>query len=148
MRTVSFLFLLFCIGSVSIASAQNFRKSQPKRELPKASVKQKKLRKDICHLPASVSGLNLSHTEVAYACPPSSTACSASPRIEVAAVGPMLDSDYFVYAVSGGKIVGSGANVQWDLSGVQPGEYTITSGIYMSGFGVVGQTQTRRVRVL
>ena len=48
--------------------------------------------------------------------------------------------------VSGGRIVGSGANVQWDLSGVGKGTYTITTGVD-DGCGVCGKTETKTVTV-
>ena len=48
--------------------------------------------------------------------------------------------------VSGGRIVGSGANVTWDLSGVQPGTYTITSAVD-NGCGFCGKTVTETITV-
>ena len=50
------------------------------------------------------------------------------------------------YTVSGGKIVGRGTNVTWDLSGVKPGRYTITAGVD-NGCGVCGETKTEMVVV-
>jgi hypothetical protein len=50
------------------------------------------------------------------------------------------------YTVSGGRIVGQGANVSWDLTGAQPGTYTITAGVD-DGCGVCGKTQTRTITV-
>lgn len=50
------------------------------------------------------------------------------------------------YMVSAGKIVGSGASVVWDLSGVKPGKYTITAGVD-NGCGVCGATKTEEVVV-
>ncbi len=50
------------------------------------------------------------------------------------------------YTVSGGRIVGQGANVTWDLSGVKPGKYSITAGID-NGCGVCGTTKTETVVV-
>lgn len=50
------------------------------------------------------------------------------------------------YTVSGGKIIGMGAKVKWDLSGVKPGEYTITAGVD-DGCGVCGTTKTEMVVV-
>jgi hypothetical protein len=143
-----FLIICFCIAFVSVASAQNYRAPQPKRERPNASLKQERIKKGTCQLFASVFQLNLSHTEIGSECPTSNTSCSAAFKIEVATVGRTINSDKFVYAVSAGKIIGSGANVIWDLSGARPGEYTITAVISMIRVGVVGQTQTRRVRVL
>ncbi|MCO5333247.1 MAG: hypothetical protein M9893_04410 [Pyrinomonadaceae bacterium] len=41
------------------------------------------------------------------------------------------DNDPLVYnyTVSGGRVVGQGSSVSWDLSGVRPGTYTITAGV-------------------
>lgn len=50
------------------------------------------------------------------------------------------------YTVSGGKIVGRGTNVTWDLSGVKPGKYTITAGAD-NGCGVCGETKTETIVV-
>ena len=54
--------------------------------------------------------------------------------------------DYY-YVISGGRIVGSGSSVQWDLNGVQPGTYTITARVDDS-CGVCGKTMTRAVLVI
>jgi hypothetical protein len=50
------------------------------------------------------------------------------------------------YTVSGGKIIGTGVTVTWDLSGVKPGEYTITAGVD-NGCGICGTTKTLTVVV-
>jgi len=50
------------------------------------------------------------------------------------------------YTVSGGRIVGTGANVQWDLSGATPGTYTITTGVD-DGCGVCGKTDTQTITI-
>jgi hypothetical protein len=39
---------------------------------------------------------------------------------------PDGDTLLYTYSVTGGRIVGEGPNVSWDLSGVQPGTYTST----------------------
>lgn len=54
--------------------------------------------------------------------------------------------DYY-YVVSGGRIVGSGSNVQWDLNGVPPGTYTITARVDDS-CGVCGKTITKGVMII
>jgi hypothetical protein len=54
--------------------------------------------------------------------------------------------DYY-YVVSGGRIVGSGSSVQWDLNGVAPGTYTITARVDDS-CGVCGKTITQAVLVI
>lgn len=51
--------------------------------------------------------------------------------------------------MTAGKVLGEGANIIWDLTGVVPGEYRITAAIDMGKpWGVVGQTQTKLVRVV
>jgi hypothetical protein len=57
------------------------------------------------------------------------------------------DVPTFNYTVSGGKIIGRGAKVVWDLSGVKPGTYTITAGAD-DGCGVCGATITMEVKVI
>lgn len=49
--------------------------------------------------------------------------------------------------MTGGKIVGQGPNVIWDLSGVEPGTYTITAGVD-DGCGVCGKTKTMEIKVI
>lgn len=55
-----------------------------------------------------------------------------------------LDNDPLVYnyTVTAGKIIGSGANVKWDLTGVLPGTYEIKVGVD-DGCGFCGKTVTR-----
>ena len=53
----------------------------------------------------------------------------------------------YSYVVSAGRIVGSGSAVQWDLSGVGPGNYTITAKVDDS-CGVCGATKTKLIRLL
>jgi hypothetical protein len=62
------------------------------------------------------------------------------------AFDPENDPLIYAYTITGGRIVGSGSQVKWDLSGVYPGTYTITAGVD-EGFGVLGKTQTRSVAV-
>jgi hypothetical protein len=50
------------------------------------------------------------------------------------------------YMVSGGKIIGKGANVTWDLKGIKPGSYTITA-LVDNGCGICGATKTVTVVV-
>jgi hypothetical protein len=56
------------------------------------------------------------------------------------------DTLTYSYTVSGGRVVGQGANVNWDLSGVKPGSYTITSAVD-DGCGFCGKTQTQTITV-
>ena len=67
-------------------------------------------------------------------------------RVQATAADPEGDVLIYNYKVTGGRLVGTGANVTWDLSGVMPGTYTITSGVD-DGCGICGETITRTVTV-
>lgn len=69
--------------------------------------------------------------------------------INVATTATDVENDVldYYYVISGGRIVGSGSNVQWDLNGVPPGTYTITARVDDS-CGVCGKTLTRSVMVI
>lgn len=101
---------------------------------------------------ANVTALALSDSSISLPCPPGfrsrSGACDDSTSINVTttAVDPENDVLTYNYTVSGGRIVGSGATVSWDLSGVQPGTYTITAGVD-DGCGICGQTQTQTITI-
>ena len=58
-----------------------------------------------------------------------------------------IDLLAFNYTVSGGKIIGVGPKIVWDLSGVRPGTYTITASVD-NGCGVCGETMTKTVKVV
>ena len=62
------------------------------------------------------------------------------------AVDPEGDVLTYQYTVSGGSIVGSGAEVVWDLMGVAPGIYTITAGVD-DGAGIIGQTKAQKILI-
>ena len=53
----------------------------------------------------------------------------------------------YSYTVTSGRIIGSGANVSWDLSGSLPGTYTITAKVDDS-CGICGKTITKTVRII
>jgi hypothetical protein len=102
---------------------------------------------------ANVTALTISDTTITLPCPagfvPAAGAtCNDATTVTVTttAVDPENDVLTYNYTVSGGRIVGTGANVSWDLSGLQPGTYTITAGVD-DGCGLCGQTQTRTVTV-
>lgn len=52
----------------------------------------------------------------------------------------------FQYETSGGKIIGTGKKVVWDLSGAKPGTYIITARID-DGCGICGPTVTKTVTI-
>ncbi|MCA1625398.1 MAG: hypothetical protein LC768_12420, partial [Acidobacteria bacterium] len=102
---------------------------------------------------ANVTNLEVSETRVTIPCgpdqrPAEGANCSDDMVVNVTttAVDPENDVLTYNYTVSGGRIVGQGASVTWDLTGAAPGSYTITAGVD-DGCGVCGQTQTRTVVV-
>jgi hypothetical protein len=101
--------------------------------------------------PANVESLTLSTDRITIPCPSSlkGTTCSDNWTISVSTKATDKDKKDILtynYTVSGGRIIGSGANVTWDLSGVRPGTYTITAGAD-DGCGVCGMTKTETVTV-
>lgn len=105
----------------------------------------------------NVDSLTLSKTEIILDCTLSATSgndCSKDTQsIEVFVTashnGFSLDSSevVFRYQVSGGKILGEGKKIVWDLSGVKAGVYTITAAVD-NGCGFCGKTITKEVRVI
>jgi len=64
--------------------------------------------------------------------------------VSTKAVDPDNDILTYNYKVSAGKIVGAGANVVWDLSGVESGSYTITAAVD-DGCGICGKYITKSI---
>lgn len=102
---------------------------------------------------ANVNSVTLSDTTITLGCQPGfrpreGTTCNDATSINVAtsASDPENDVLTYNYTVSGGRIVGTGANVSWDVSGLQPGTYTITAGVD-DGCGLCGKTQTQTITV-
>ena len=103
---------------------------------------------------ADVDTLELSKEKVFIPCPPGlkprSGSCDDSDmKISVSTKATDKENDVltYKYTVSGGRILGSGANVTWDLSGVRPGTYTITVAVD-DGCGYCGKTMTKTVTVI
>lgn len=102
---------------------------------------------------ANVTELILSRNEITADCPVKDSLETKSNddyfyiNIETKAESEVpTDVLTYNYTVSGGKIIGTGASVIWDLSGVKPGNYTITAGVD-NGCGVCGTTRTETVVV-
>jgi hypothetical protein len=91
------------------------------------------------NLPAYVSDLRLS-----------SSVINATANKSISVVASAIDAENDVvtynYVVSGGRIVGTGSKVVWDLTGVPPGTYTITAGVD-DGCGICGRTATKSITV-
>ena len=103
---------------------------------------------------ANVDSVTLSTSEILLPCAPGTVvregaSCPDGSTVTVATKGSSTDPTdvlTYNYTVSGGRIVGSGSNVTWDLSGARAGTYTITSGVD-NGCGVCGTTKTETVTV-
>jgi len=106
----------------------------------------------IVNQPANVESLTLGSTTITLPCPPGQTSASgcadSSRSISVTTVARDPENDVLTYnyTVSGGRVVGTGANVQWDLTTAQPGTYTITAGVD-DGCGVCGATKTQTITI-
>lgn len=113
-----------------------------------------KLKGDDVRPVANVDSVTVSNRTIVIPCPPGKVAiegsCPDGTTIAVSAKGSSTDpSDVLTYkhTVTGGRIVGDGANVTWDLSGVRPGTYTITSAVD-NGCGFCGKTVTETITVV
>jgi hypothetical protein len=101
---------------------------------------------------ANVKDIDLSNNEVMLGCPPGwvskSGKCNDNQSIKVTpqVENPENDTLVYDYVVSGGRIVGSGSSVNWDLSGVKEGTYTVTSKVD-NGCGFCGETKTKTITV-
>lgn len=104
------------------------------------------------NLPPNVDKLTLSKTEIVVSCSNvkgTNNSCSASKpevTVKIEATDPENDVLTYEYTVSGGKIIGQGYNVVWDLSGVEPGNYEIKVGVNDGG-GICGATKTEMLVV-
>jgi hypothetical protein len=77
--------------------------------------------------------LSASSGTITLPCPPgmiSRSNCTGSAdrsvQLSANATDPDGDTLLYTYTTTGGRVTGDGANVSWDLSGVQPGTYTAT----------------------
>jgi hypothetical protein len=112
-----------------------------------------KRQEEIVNQFANVNSVTLSDTTITLGCQPGyrpreGTTCNDGTSISVAtsASDPENDVLTYNYTVSGGRIVGTGANVSWDVGGLTPGTYTITVGVD-DGCGLCGKTQTQTITV-
>ncbi len=107
---------------------------------------------DVENKVANVDSVTLSDNVITLPCRPGfksrSGACNDNKTINVMtkASDPENDVLTYNYTVSGGRVVGTGANVQWDLSNAQAGTYTITTGVD-DGCGICGKTDTQTIKV-
>jgi hypothetical protein len=98
---------------------------------------------------ADVTDLEVEDSMVTLPCANGTDGCSDKSTLSVkstATSSDPTDTLLYNYTVSGGRIVGNGSNVSWDLSGAKAGTYTITSAVD-NGCGLCGKTQTKTVTV-
>ena len=96
-----------------------------------------------------VNSVTLSAKEIIIGCDDENGSCANNnEKISVTANATDAENDVLTYnyKVSGGKVVGQGAEVIWDLTGVKPGTYTITVGAD-DGCGLCCPTKTETVVV-
>lgn len=89
----------------------------------------------------TVENLMLEETKVTLACPfqyinPKANPCPLEDRqirIATNSTSAYKNGWTYYYFVTGGKIIGEGANVVWDFTGAKPGDYSITVGVGKDG---------------
>jgi hypothetical protein len=103
--------------------------------------------------PANVDEVILDEDRVVRPCPPGKRPFEGNVvsedlvvRVTTKASDPENDLPTYAYLVSGGQIVGGGAKVDWDLSGLDAGTYTLIA-MVQDGYGVVGRTIKKQVVV-
>lgn len=101
----------------------------------------------------NVTDLTLDKTELRLPCragdeppPTPSTLRDAMVAVKTTAEDPENDVLTYAYTVSAGRVVGNGANVIWNLAGVDPGTFVITAGVD-DGCGFCGKTMSKVVSV-
>ena len=103
-----------------------------------------------CPMPV-INEVKLSRKEIIVGCQNTANCenCSdGDDRIEVTteATDPENDPLTYNYTVSGGKIIGEGKSVVWDMSKLPLGDYTITATVD-DGCGVCGEPRTETVTI-
>ncbi len=101
--------------------------------------------------PAEIASIELDKESVSTVCPISRphTECNEDDarirvRVHTKEV-PKTESTYY-YIPSGGRIMGSGPEVVWDLSEVPPGNYTISVGVGRDDV-IAGETLSKTITV-
>lgn len=66
--------------------------------------------------------------------------------VNVTVVVKNISDETFYYAVSGGRIIGKGASIVWDLTNEKPGKHSITVGVGRD-YVIYGKTITKTVEL-
>lgn len=132
---------VFLFAPLGLVSTSQARKNQAAFAIPAATPK----------ISAEIERIETDRNEVIYIgpyCRPE--ACGAveilSVQIKTIVRNPKNLSLTYEYTVTGGKIIGEGANVTWDLNGSRPQDYTITAAI-KGKRGVSAATRTESITV-
>ncbi|REJ78270.1 MAG: hypothetical protein DWQ47_02060 [Acidobacteria bacterium] len=109
---------------------------------------------EILNVPAVINSVTLSENTITKPCEPGfqpkeGVQCRDDQTVDIRTNASDEEGDVLTYnyTVSGGRIVGQGANVTWDLSGVNTGTYTVTVAVD-DGCGVCSETKTETVEVV
>jgi hypothetical protein len=113
-------------------------------------------------LSAKIERIELDKNEIVVPCPPwmkkyasrvSDSPCYADGEtyglitVKTTVYNPKNKALTYQYTISGGRIVGEGENVVWDLKGLRPGNYTITAAVNEGrGFNDKTPLQTVTIR--
>ena len=149
------LLLLFCLGlftSYNFAQKRSSSKTSTVKKVKTKSQKKKKTEQNyISQLPARVVLLELNQTEIISDCPSGDNVCATNKILQVRTSAVISGECKYLYSVTAGKVIGEGADVEWDLTDVNPGTYTITAAINQFhenwGWQVFGETKTQTVIV-
>lgn len=107
---------------------------------------------EVINEPANVENVILDQETVNLWCPTAISKfakCSKEGmKVNVKTKAKDKEDDLLVYdyKVSGGRIIGRGKEVIWDLFGERPGKYTITVGVD-DGCGICGETVTKTIEI-
>ena len=102
--------------------------------------------KELYNRPPDVTEVELDKTEI-HRKAGDKDSRESTVSVKTTAQDPEGDVLTYSYTVSGGRIVGTGANVAWDLNRVMPGTYTITAAVD-DGCGLCGAKMTKSVVIV
>jgi hypothetical protein len=102
-----------------------------------------------CPVP-SIRTLIISTDQIISECSSQKNTCTDNLKtiaVFAYAVNPANDVITYGYTVTGGKIIGNGEKVLWDLSNVKPGNYSITAAVDNGCGFFCGDTRTKTITV-
>ena len=123
LKTLVYLFLIPFLFFASGSNAKRINES-------KIAAKPAPTAKPPKNSPPVIEKIELDKKSLDLSCPPGSRSQSSCPNdliVNVSNKATAADDDapVYKYSVTGWQILGQGAAVKWDLSGVSPGTYKI-----------------------